>query len=104
MDPMPSARLLATLLVLAAAPGLAGCGASTGTQPQPWIGGLPPDAPPRAAIQPPFPDVYDVPARRPTKLMSEQEQARTQAELGALRHKVNTQADALERERTGGNR
>jgi hypothetical protein len=36
--------------------------------------------------------------------MSEQEQARTEAELGALRHRVNTQADALERERTGGNR
>jgi hypothetical protein len=36
--------------------------------------------------------------------MSEQEQARTQAELDALRHRVNTQADAVERERTRGDR
>jgi hypothetical protein len=64
------------------------------------LGGPPADAPPRAAEQAPFPNVYDTPPPRPAKLATEEEQAKIEAELTAIRNKVNAQADALEKERT----
>ena len=95
---MPFLRPLRAALILAAALGVAGCGSSVGTQVPAWAGGLPPDAPQRGTARPQFPDVYDIPPRRPTRLMTEQEQASIEAELIAARNRVNRQADALERE------
>jgi hypothetical protein len=91
-------RVLGPPLALAALFGLAGCGgASLGTNVPTWAGGLPADAPSGAAEQPPFPNVYDTPPARPTRLMSEQEQAKTEAELAAIRNKVEGQPDGKQR-------
>jgi hypothetical protein len=94
---MPVCRLLAAPLALAAAFGMSACG-SVGTQIPPSLGGLPPEAPPRPAVQSQFPNVYDTPPVRPAKLMSEQEQAKTEAELAAVRNRVNATAEALQKE------
>lgn len=92
-------RLLSPALALFAALGMAGCGSSLGTQIPHSAGGLPPDAPPGPAVQQPSPDVYDVPPPRPTKLISEEEQAKLEAELTAVRNKVNAQAGVRQTDR-----
>jgi hypothetical protein len=89
---------IGTPMLLAAALAVAGCGSVPGTTPV-AIGSLPPDAPPAPAEPAPFPNVYDVPPARPAKLMTEDEQARVEAELTALRKKVDSRADALEKEK-----
>lgn len=94
-------RLLGMPLVLSAVLAIAGCGSSVGTGIPPWAGGMPPDAPARAAVPAPYPNVYDIPPGRPTKLISESEQARIEAELAAIRSRVSAQANALEKEQTG---
>jgi hypothetical protein len=57
---------------------------------------LPPRPPTTAAS---FPDVHDLPPPRPTKLMSEREQTRLEAELTALRKRVNAKGATEERNR-----
>jgi len=96
---MPVSRLMSTPLALVAALGIAGCGSSVGTRVPTWAGGLPPEAPAPAAVQAVFPDVHDIPPPRPAKLITEQEQARIEAELAAIRTKMNTQAGTLQKER-----
>ena len=99
---MQAERFAGTLLTLVASLAVAGCGSSLGTQ-MPF-GGLPSEAPPRAAVQPAYPHVYDTPPPRETRLATEKEQMAIEAELAALRKKVNARADALEREETGSRR
>jgi hypothetical protein len=96
-DIMRLRRLLDVPLVLAAALAAAGCGSVPGANPA-MIGSLPPDAPAAPAEQRPFPHVYDIPPARPAKLITEEEQARLEAELTALRRRVNSRADALEKD------
>ena len=91
-----SAGLLATL---AATLAVAGCGSSPGTQVP--FGGLPPETPPPSTVQSAYPNVFDTPPPRETKLATEQEQAAIEAELAAIRNKLNTQAGALEKEQGG---
>ena len=100
---MVLSRLIGAPILLATALAVAGCGSVPGTTPV-AIGSLPPDAPARPAEQAPFPNVYDAPPARPAKLMTEEEQARLEAELTALRKRVNSRADALEKEKVGDNR
>lgn len=100
---MVLSRLIAAPMFLAAALAVAGCGSVPGTTPI-AIGSLPADAPARPAEQAPFPNVYDEPPARPAKLMTEEEQTRLQAELTALRKRVNSRADGLEKEKLGDNR
>jgi len=95
---MPVLRLSGALLAFSASLVVAGCGSSVSTGVPTWAGGLPQDAPARAAAPPVFPDVYDVPPPRATRPMTAEEQAKLQAELTALRRRVNAQADALERQ------
>ena len=95
-------RLIGAPMLLTAALAVAGCGSVPGTTPV-AMGSLPPDAPARPAEQAPFPNVYDAPAR-PAKLMTEEEQTRLEAELTALRKRVNSRADGLEKEKIGDNR
>jgi hypothetical protein len=90
-------QALGVPLLLAMTLGAAGCG-SVGTQIPTWAGGLPPEAPQRPAAQGQFPNVHDTPPPRPGKLMSEQEQAKTEAELAAIRRRVNARTDALQKE------
>jgi hypothetical protein len=99
---MQGGRFAGVLLTVVAPFAVAGCGSSLGTQVP--FGGLPPESPPRAAVQPAYPHVYDTPPPRETKLATAQEQAAIEAELAALRKKVNARADALEREETGSRR
>jgi hypothetical protein len=95
---MQAERFAGVLLTLVATLAVAGCGSSLGTQAP--FGGPPPEALPRAAVQPAYPHVYDTPPARENKLATEQEQAAIEAELAALRKKLNARADALEREGT----
>ena len=104
MAPLPILRLLGALLALAAAPGLAGCGASVGDSVPTWAGGLPPATPARASAPPPYPDVDDIPPPRQVELISQPEQAEIEAELMAIRRKANAQAEALRKEQSGGDR
>jgi hypothetical protein len=84
---------------------VAGCAAPGVQAPPPsWVASVPADAPPRPAVLPPFPDLYEQPPSRATRLMSEQEQAEVEAQLNAARTKVDAQADALQKERAGGSR
>lgn len=101
---MPFPRHLTVPLALAAALAIAGCGSSIGSQVPTWAGGASRDVPQRTPAQPTFPDIHHSPPARPTKLISEQEQARIQAELAAIRDKVNAQSGALQKQRTGTNR
>ena len=98
---MPISRLLGPPLALVATLGVGGCGSSIGTSVPPWAGGVPPGAPQRAEVQAPYPNVQDPPVPRPTKLISEPEQARIEAELMAIRNKNNAQSGAPQKERTG---
>ena len=102
---MPVARLSGLVLTLGAAMAAAGCGSVPGSTGTPTaFGSPPPNAPAAPAEQPPFPHVYDQPPPRPAKLITEEEQARLEAELTALRKRVNGRADALEKEKIGDNR
>ena len=93
---VPTDRIAAILLCLTAMFAVAGCGSLPGTQTP--FGGLPPEAPPRAAVQSPYPNVYDLPPPRETKLATEQEQTAIEAELVAIRNKLNAQADTPEKQ------
>jgi hypothetical protein len=101
---MPLLQLFRTALTILAALGIAACSSTGGTQSANWIGGPPPDAPPRAAVQPPFPNVYDVPRPRPARLMSDQERAQAETELKAARDKVNAQSGAVQSQPNDRNR
>jgi hypothetical protein len=90
-------RRFTGILTLAGALAVTGCGSSPGTQVP--FGGLPPEAPPASTAQPAYPNVYDVPPARETKLATEQEQAAIEAELAAIRDKLNKQAGTLEKDR-----
>jgi hypothetical protein len=98
---MPVSRLLGPPLALATVLGVGGCGSSIGTSVPPWAGGVPPEAPQRAEVQAPYPNIQDSPVPRPTKLISETEQAKIEAELTAIRNKTSAQSGASQKERTG---
>jgi hypothetical protein len=87
---------LASLLALAGA----GCTSNPGASIPTWAGGEPEGLPPRPpATASSFPDVHDLPPPRPTKLMSEREQTRLEAELTALRKRVNAKGATEDRDR-----
>ena len=102
---MPIPRLLGVLLAHVAVLGAAGCGSLGSDSGIAGLGGgPPPDAPERAAVQPPYPNVYDVPPPREAKLIPAAEQNKIEAELAASRQRVNAQGDALQKERIGTDR
>jgi hypothetical protein len=91
--------VLAISVLLAVLP-MAGCGSNLGTNVPPWAGGEPPGLPPPAtAAATDYPNVYDVPPKRRTKLISEAEQSKLQADLNALRNHVSAEGDAAQREK-----
>jgi hypothetical protein len=85
---MSGKRILLALLGLTAALSAAGC-ANVGTTVPVWAGGEPAGLPARSAEPANFPNVHDLPPPRATKPVSEAEQARIEAELTALRKRVN---------------
>lgn len=85
----------ASLLALAGG----GCTSNPGTSIPTWAGGEPEGLPPPPPTTSSFPEVHDLPPPRPTKLMSEQEQTRLEAELTALRKRVNSKGATDERDR-----
>jgi hypothetical protein len=100
---MPIFRALGPALALVALTALAGCsGASLGTGMPHWAGGLPPEAPARGDETPVYPNVQERPPARPTKLISDPEREKIEAELAALRSRTNAQSEAIQKERSGG--
>jgi hypothetical protein len=74
------------LAVLGAAIMLAGCSAGPAMEGLPQgIGGLPTGAPARPVTPYEYPAVHDMPAARPTKPMSEEEQVKAEKDLQAIR-------------------
>ena len=55
------------------------------------VGGLPENAPERAAVQPEFPAVHDMPPARDTKPLTAEERKKLEAELAAARDKQETE-------------
>jgi hypothetical protein len=58
------------------------------------IGGLPQGAPERPQTQPEFPAVHDMPPARNTKVMTEEEKKRAEAELAAMREQQARRAQS----------
>ena len=94
---MPVPRLFGPSLALAVTLAIVGCSGIDARNPS-WLS-APPEAPPRPEVQPAFPSVYETPAPRPTKLMSEQELATTEADLAAARDRVNAAQKRIDRDR-----
>jgi hypothetical protein len=92
-------RLLSASLATATALAASGCASNFGTSIPAWAGGEPPGLPAAApeSTTANYPNVYDVPPPRPTKLMSQDQATRTEAELAALRKKVNAVGDGSSR-------
>jgi hypothetical protein len=74
-----------------------GCTGNPATTVPVWAGGEPQGLPPPPAEPGQFPNVYDMPPARPTKPISEAEQKRLEADLTALRKRVNPAGDAAEK-------
>jgi hypothetical protein len=91
-------RILLGLLVLTAALSAAGC-ANIGTTVPVWAGGEPAGVPARSVEPANYPNVHDLPPPRATKPVSEAEQARMEADLIALRKRVNAEGNTSTRER-----
>jgi hypothetical protein len=96
---VPAVKMVLAISVLLAALPMAGCGSNLGTSVPTWAGGEPPGLPPATAATADYPNVYDVPPKRRTKLISEAEQTKLQADLNALRNHVSAEGDAAQREK-----
>lgn len=88
------------VLAMAAALSATGCSSNPGTSLPVWAGGEPPGLPPKTADAPTnYPNVQALPPARPTKPVSEAEQNRLEAELNALRKRVNAESGAARRDK-----
>jgi hypothetical protein len=96
---VPAVKMVLAISVLLAALPVAGCESNLGTRVPPWAGGEPPGLPPATATATDYPNVYDVPPKRRTKLISEAEQSKLRAELDALRNHVTAEDEAAQREK-----
>jgi hypothetical protein len=83
--------VLGFVLAFAGAGPLASCssmsGSTVGGELPTALGGLPADAPARAETQPDYPAVHDMPPARKSKVMTEEEKKRVEAELTVARDK-----------------
>lgn len=76
---------------------LCGCASVFSELPSPV--GLPPGTPERSAVQPEFPAVHDMPPPRETKLLSEDERRKLEAELAAVRDRQSGKAGPAARKK-----
>jgi hypothetical protein len=81
------ARVLSALLLLASAPGLAGCSSVIDHIPQ-ALGGMPDGVPARPAIPAAFPAVHDMPPNRGDAPLTEADRKRLQDDLIAARQRA----------------
>ncbi len=82
-------RLLAPALLLACVTGLAGCSSMIGDNLPSAAGGLPEGAPARAAAQPAYPAVHEMPPARETVTLTDDEQKKLEADLIAARDRTD---------------
>jgi hypothetical protein len=80
----PALLLLGLMLAFAGAGPLASCSTMGGDIPT-AMGGLPQDAPERPAAAPAYPAVHDMPPRRNSAVLTEEEKKRVEAELAVMR-------------------
>lgn len=97
---MPRCKVVIALLAALAAPALAGCASTVGTSVPVWAGGEPASVPPPSAEPTSFPLVQESAPPRPTKPMSEAEEARVEAELTALRKRVTAESAPAQKGQT----
>jgi hypothetical protein len=78
-----------------------GCSSSVIDSIPTWAGGEPVGTPERPAMEMEYPPVNDRPASRETKVVTEQEQARIERELAAIRDAQARQAAQVKKDRDG---
>jgi len=84
---------LALALIGAGAVALASCSSVLSELPT-AAGGLPAEAPERAATAPAYPAVHDMPPPRASAVLTEEEKKRVEAELAAMREEQAKRAAA----------
>lgn len=89
------------LSVVLAALTLGGCSTSAIDSIPNWAGGEPVGAPQRLATEMQYPPVNDRPPSRETKVVTEEEQAKIERELGAARDVQAEQAAQVKKDRDG---
>jgi hypothetical protein len=83
---VPSLMLaFAGMLLLSSCTNMTDMGNKLGNELPTAIGGMPQAAPERPQAPPVFPAVHDMPPARNTKVMTEEEKKRTEAELAVMR-------------------
>lgn len=87
---------MAAATLLAAMTGLAGCSSVIDHVPT-WAGGMPDGVPERAATQPAYPAVHDMPpARADGGVLSDAERKKLKDELNAMRSQTESNISAAE--------
>jgi hypothetical protein len=76
---------LAGTLILSSCANMTNMGNNLGNELPTAIGGMPQAAPARPEAPPAFPAVHDMPPARNTKVMTEEEKKRAEAELAVMR-------------------
>jgi hypothetical protein len=82
------AHVLSAALLFAAAATLSGCASMIADHLPNAVGGLPENAPERAAVQPEFPAVHDMPPARNSVILTEAEKKKIKDELNATRDRI----------------
>jgi hypothetical protein len=92
---MPASLLaLASALLLSSCANMSDMGNKLGNEMPTAIGGMPQSAPERAQTPPEFPAVHDIPPPRTTKVMTEEEKKRAEAELALMREQQARRAQS----------
>lgn len=98
-------RLMRLLLAFSLALAVAACAGNLGRQLPTWAGGEPAAAPtpttPATAQPARYPNVYDLPPPRPTKLISDKQQVQDEEELSTLQQKLKSEGETVRRQRLG---
>jgi hypothetical protein len=85
---------LAGTLILSSCANMTNMGNNLGNELPTAIGGMPAAAPARPETPPVFPAVHDMPPARNTKVMTEEEKKRLEAELAVMREQQAKRAQS----------
>jgi hypothetical protein len=89
-----SVLVLAGALLLSSCANMTDVGNKLGSEMPTMVGGLPQGTPERPQAPPAFPAVHDMPPPRNTKVMTEEEKKRAEAELAGMREQQTRRAQS----------
>ena len=93
-----SVLVLAGALLLSSCANMTDVGNNLGSEMPTMVGGLPQAAPERPQTPPAFPAVHDMPPPRNTKVMTEEEKKRAEAELAVMREQQTAPRPVVRRQ------